>query len=242
MLPLSRQKIITEATNILADIFKKYHDRGIEAIYLWGSVLSSKDFNQISSDIDSIAIVKDSLDFAVEKELNDYIKIQNKGIDLKIRFLYISELNGGPSKGFTTKYINYKILLFDLKFWHHVVGQKYSEKDFSLKKITNNEVAILKLKEISKLHLPARTYPYTDYKYFLKALARFCYFIQGASCTFSYNDTLNSADKECQFIMKKIIKIKENDWDLKMFTKELPIFINFLNKKEFELTCRNDVL
>jgi len=53
-----KQKQIRYIELILKKNFLEYKNRGLLAIYLWGSILT-EDFNFKSSDIDSIAIVSD---------------------------------------------------------------------------------------------------------------------------------------------------------------------------------------
>jgi len=172
-----KQKQIQLIESTLKEIYKKYKDRGILSIYLWGSILT-EDFNSKSSDIDSIAIVDEKSKIKDNEEINNFLKIRFQKIDFKLNYLYLDELNGGKIKSRLAEVIVPNLLLLDFKNWKLIIGKRYSRKDFKLKEINLDEAVQLNLNAIKKDHLPL--FKKGDFKvtpYFIKNLMKVCYYL-----------------------------------------------------------------
>jgi|TARA_B100001971_G_scaffold126792_1_gene116797 predicted nucleotidyltransferase len=227
-----KQKQIQLIESTLKEIYKKYKDRGILSIYLWGSILT-EDFNSKSSDIDSIAIVDEKSKIKDNEEINNFLKIRFQKIDFKLNYLYLDELNGGKIKSRLAEVIVPNLLLLDFKNWKLIIGKRYSRKDFKLKEINLDEAVQLNLNAIKKDHLPL--FKKGDFKvtpYFIKNLMKVCYYlnqIDNGEHIFMYKELFQKSPPKRKRIVRILLQIRKNNWDKKSMKDNLPVLLNFIN-------------
>ena len=220
---------------ILQDIFNRYYSSGIDAIYLWGSVII-KDFNPLTSDVDSVAIVKDSTDINLEDEIKKLIAETHPEIKkLGIRFLYKGELNGGKIKSFVASVIDPRTLLLDLSNWELVAGRPFKPSDFSLSQPSYNEAINLTLDKFKGFGwLKVAEIPEGQHLQLLKTLARIIDYQQkdrGSSPgVFSYLTILARANATEKRIVEAILENKRSNWDYLMFVKYAPLFQEYVSQ------------
>ncbi|MDB5244170.1 MAG: hypothetical protein JWN18_40, partial [Parcubacteria group bacterium] len=106
-------EIKEQVRTVLKDVFTDNSQEGILSIYVYGSI-TGPDFIEGLSDIDSIALVENRTDQALEKQLIANLKeraplIQNFGI----RLLYVSEFQTLQKKSVLTSFIPPEALLLD---------------------------------------------------------------------------------------------------------------------------------
>jgi len=199
---MNQKETLKEARKTLKKIFRKYHNKGMDSIFLWGSIIN-KDFDLKSSDVDSIAIVNNKLDLKKEKKIIwELKKISPEIKNFKIRFVYIDELNNKGKKGSLTKYITPEQLIYDMKNWEYVVGIKYSEKSFSLKP---NISRIIKTLEKKIKNMKSKK----DEVYKKKAILRLIYYkeqLGGNNFPYSRNNLINKVKGKNKFLIQKLIK------------------------------------
>jgi predicted nucleotidyltransferase len=95
----NKDSLIVTVSESLKEIYEKYSSQGMLAVYIWGSVLTP-DFNIESSDVDTIAIVYDELDYKFEEIIQKQLALKHPEVSkLGFRFLYKSEFDTGVSKG-----------------------------------------------------------------------------------------------------------------------------------------------
>jgi predicted nucleotidyltransferase len=227
---MNRREVIAKAETALRRVYKDYRKRGIVAIYLWGSVLS-RDYRYGKSDIDAIAIVRDTLPLKYEKKIKEFLgaKIEN----FRIRFLYIGELNGKQIKSNLATFIDPRLLLYDLPHWRHVAGKIFKRKDFMSSDLDARGAIQLTIAQIYKRNLPELKMQIGREKYsiLIKALARLCHYLQsqnGKPHSFSYFRLRKTTNHDTQSIVMRLLKLRNRGWDRKIFMKELPRFIRFL--------------
>jgi predicted nucleotidyltransferase len=199
-----------------------------QAIYLWGSILTDE-FNPKSSDIDVIAIVDEDTPIS-NKELVNRL-IAKKLPNMKINFLYPSELNGGSTKDTLARFIPVECIIYDMSSWIHVAGKQFQKTDFSAGRKTIDEVIISNINQIRSRFLPRVNN--NDEIYFVKALAKLCYFISQKSHSFKpfrYHDLVTNATDQTQIICVAIVKIKDSGWDQKLMISYISEFQKFVSK------------
>ncbi|MBI2629580.1 nucleotidyltransferase domain-containing protein [Candidatus Pacearchaeota archaeon] len=227
-----KQKQIKLIESILKEIYEKYKDRGILSIYLWGSILT-EDFNPKSSDIDSIAIVNEKSKIKDNKKINNFLKSRFPGIDFKLNYLYLDELNGGKVKSRLAKVIAPNLLLLDFKTWRLVTGKNYSREDFKLKKIDFDKAVRLNLDAANKNHLPLfKRGDFSITPYFIKNLMKVCHYLNQKDIgehVFMYKELLRKSPKKRKKIVKLLLKIRKDNWDKSLTKKNLPLLIEFMN-------------
>ncbi len=225
---------IPEAKSVLADIFKKYSkDFDIKSIYIWGSILTP-DYVAGKSDIDTIAIVHDSVPMSIEADILKELEGKIPEVDkFSLRFLYLSELNEGSIKGNLASYINARLLLSDFPNWMHVVGHEYSLAEFSLHMPTLDEALALQMKKASeKGWLDICNVSEKDNMYFLKNLAQSIYTIEkkkGFIGPFSYKTLREKASDREAAILAHIIESRERDWNYEIFLKYRNEYQQYIN-------------
>ena len=112
----------------------KLHKRGLLALYLGGTFLTSDRLS--SSDIDLLGIVAKTFDFCEEDHLNSYFDESVEpefGIKSCFRGITISELQGGNQKGNATSWIPIRIMIKRLPFYMHLWGMKFNFTTFPIK-------------------------------------------------------------------------------------------------------------
>ncbi len=200
-------------------LYKKYKGKGLISIYQYGSGFNDKDFNK-NSDIDLIGIAKNKLEMKYEKKMI-YDLQKYKELDIKIRILYLSELNNGKIKSFIAKVIPIKLWLIDFKNYLCLQGKKFNETDFKIKKANFDEAVNLQLqvyldkKEqfLSNNNLSMYLIKSALYYFYYKSCKKKGYF------NFSYSNLNNQVLKKYKKIVGKLIAIKNKDYDIKSTKK-----------------------
>ncbi len=225
-----KQKKLIES--VLKKVYSNYKDKGILSIYLWGTVLT-EDFNQNTSDIDSIAIVGNNATQKDNKEINNFLTNRFPKIDFKLNYLYLDELNRGKIKSRLAKVIAPNLLLLDFKNWELIIGKKYSRKSFKLKEINFDEAVQLNLRAIKKNHLPfLKKGDFKITPYFIKNLMKVCHYLNqkdGGEHVFKYKELLQKSPKERKKVVKILLEIRKNKWDKKSMKNNFPILLDFIN-------------
>jgi len=236
-----KQKQINLIEDALKDIYEKYKEKGILAIYLWGSILTN-DFNPKSSDIDSIAIVGKKSKIEDNKKINDLLKTRFPDVDFKLNYLYLDELNGGKIKSRLAKVICPKLLLLDFKNWKFIIGKKYFREGFKIKKINFDEAVKLNLIAARKNHLPFfRKGGFSLTQYFAKNLMKICHYLNEKEIgehKFEYKKLLKNSPKNRKEIVKVLLKIRKKNWDRNLMKKNLNNLIDFMISLEKNLNRR----
>jgi len=164
---------LEKAKKALKDVYEKYKDEGVLSVYIWGSILTD-DFNPETSDIDTIAIVEDRLPIDRENEMKEYVRSAYPELDeIFIRFLYLSELDGGSAKAPLAKVILPPILLLEMPSWLYVDGEDFKNTDFSIQPPTFQEAIRIRLNRKQKEGwYDVANIPKDLHLYFLKGLVR----------------------------------------------------------------------
>ena len=215
-----------KAINILLQEFQK--NQYFKAIYLWGSI-TTDEFDSKTSDIDAIGIVEEDTSIQEKDTVNQ--SISAKLSQLKINFLYPSELNGGPTRDTIASFIPVECILYDMNFWIHVAGTFFKREDFVLGRRSIDEVIAASLSSIKERFL--LKIKKEDYVYFIKAVAKLCYFIHQKEQNpkpFRYHDLVSDSSNETRTICESIFLIKESGWDAKLIESELLIFKEFVGR------------
>lgn len=192
----------------------------IISIYLWGSI-TTDEYQEGVSDIDTIAFVEESTDVSEKDKLNYILNKEFPG--LKINFLYLSELNGGPVKSGLAKVVNPAAILYDFSTWIHVSGRKFKKEDFFAGRISLEEIIKIMSTEIKKRFLPIPLEK--DHVYFVKALARLLYFINQQQLPFKpfrYSDLIFDTRGENLKIAQIIFELKKSNWDNRLLMDKIP--------------------
>lgn len=222
---MTKEEILIETQEELNKIFSQYKSRGLTSIYLWGSI-TTDDFDSQKSDIDSIGIIETSDMPFDESPANIYLENgKMKEHHLKLNYLYKDELDGKRIKSGLAKVIGIELLLFDFPYWTHVAGKKFRRSDFKLNDVTSSEAAKIEASMIRNRYLPFGE-DYKDYVYFLKAVARLCYYLQQTDhdkVAFSYSGLAGHKNDLTKNAVDAILAIRAKDWDLQMFKEKLSI-------------------
>ena len=223
-----------KAKKILEEIYEKYHSQGLEAIYLWGSVITH-DFNPETSDVDSIGIVEDFADSKIEDEIKKYLAATYPEIHkFGFRLLYKSELNGGPSRAFLSSVITPQLLLLDLPCWELAAGNPFTQKDFKLSVPSFGDAIKLHVESLHKFQWTVvKDIPENRQGQFLKEVARIIDVqqkMQGIEYPFSYSNILeNSKEGVDRDITEALIECKRSKWDSSVFKKYVTLFQEYVD-------------
>lgn len=137
--PTEKEKIVSEVRALLQETFEQYKDRGMQAIYLWGSV-TRDDFNPQISDIDAMAIIDRNMDLDQRPLIKTRLNQQfSQNMKLGLQFYGIEELNGGDSYTVLSRYQPAGYLLLRFEEWQHIAGQQFDRKDFAVENFTPQE-------------------------------------------------------------------------------------------------------
>lgn len=224
---MTKPQTIAKTTKILRKFYADNKNRGILAIYLWGSVLS-RDFSVGRSDIDSIAFVEDKPSIE-EDEAGKMLSQQLS--NLHIRFVYVNELKGGNIKGSLAKFIDRRLLILDLAHWKYVTGSKSVLKNLKLESVTMDEAARLALNQIYRRNLMEIKSDPSKEKYFAKAMMRLCFYIQQQGKkhhAFSYSYVKRTANNKTRSVVTALFELRQSGYAHEIFNKNLPLFMDFL--------------
>ncbi len=200
----------------------------IQSVYMWGSILTDE-FRPDKSDIDVIAIVDENTLITNNDTLNK--SLASEFPNMKINFLYPSELNGATSKGKLTKFIPAECILYDMPSWLLIAGKKFQKTDFVLGHKTIDDIIVGSLNSIKSRFIPK--VQDGDQVYFVKAVARLCYFIHQknhSEMTFRYKDLAIYADYITKDACTSIIKIIDSGWDKKVIDTNTAFFQEFVTQ------------
>lgn len=135
----TKKQYIAEASAILSRVYEDYKDKGVQAIYLWGSV-TRDDWRADVSDIDAIAIVNKTVNLDERPLINQRLKDEfTPSLKLGLQFFGIEELNGGEPYTLLSKFQPAGYLLLRFNDWLYVAGEHYSRTDFAVKDFTSAE-------------------------------------------------------------------------------------------------------
>jgi predicted nucleotidyltransferase len=209
-------------------LFKKFLEyQYIRSIYLWGSI-TTNEFDSEESDIDSIGIVDEETSISEKQIINQ--SLSEEIPQLKINFIYMSELDGGQIKESLARVIPVECLLYDMPFWIHVAGTNYKKEDFVLGRVSIETVIESQIKKIKDRYLPRPEK--SSYAYFGKALSRLCYFIhqiKDKPKPFTYSDLLNDSTDLTHDICNNLVEAKRRKWNTDYIEANLEILLGFMN-------------
>ncbi len=222
-----------QARSVLREVFRKYQGHGLEAIYLWGSILTP-DFDPHTSDVDSIGIADDRCPFHVEKDIQDSLAEQYPSTPrLGFRLLYKSELDGGPSKGFLTSVLPPEVLLFDMPYWEHVDGVRFRQEDFSLPIPTPAEAFSLQKGIFEKFAwMKVADIPEKSRPQFLKGLARMIdarQRMRGRGGPFSYTAIMEHTGESAEKAVAQALWAAKKEPSSGLFEKYSPLFQDYID-------------
>ena len=184
--------------------------------------MDSKDFDK-NSDIDLVAISRNGLDIKYEQEMISKLK-RCKKLDIRIRILYLSELNGGSPKGTLAKVLPVRLWLIDFEKYLNLAGEKFTENDFKIKKANYGEAAEIEAKifrreyERLKVESSGRMY----------AIKSAIYYFYYKSCEknevfdFSYKDLVGEVENKHKEIVSALVEIKNGGYKIKEIERILP--------------------
>lgn len=217
----------------LDKIFVKYKDQGLKSLYLWGSVITDE-FNENSSDIDSIGILeKDSP--LTEKGLES--EILKTGInEFHVRLISVDELSStNPDrKNIITKIIHPRILLDDMPHWKLVSGTDYKISDFTSDPPTIEELFNLGLDKILKDGWDNLDNVQAGFfQYHLKGLLRLIHLQQrerGSELSFSIKNLKQNINEDEAEIIRIFEEEKKNSYDGTSSHQNKEYIDKFVNK------------
>ena len=205
--------------------------RGIVSVYLWGFVLTS-DFVPTSSDADAVALVTDLVTSVDEREAK--ARLASGVPNLRINFIYLSELNGSRTRGGLASVVSPRLLLSDFPYWKHIAGQRYVADDFDLDPADEQGAIGLELDVIRKRFLPGFAKgDFSDAEYFGKNVSRMLHYIHAArngESAFSYGALTQEANSATSEVARTLIDWKKNGWSSHYLQGNWKIFSDFLNR------------
>jgi predicted nucleotidyltransferase len=143
----SRAPIIRDATQALRGLYARHADKGILAIYLWGSV-TRRDFDPKTSDIDVVCIVSDDFPKEHNEKLRAELTLAHPGREWGFQIMYLDELNGGVVRSRLAQAMFPQSILPSFHSWVWVCGKQYKRQDFSVTDATIPERVQLNIAEI----------------------------------------------------------------------------------------------
>lgn len=228
-------EIVRQAMSVL---YGQYKDKGVLAMYIWGSILTD-DFNEATSDIDTIIIAEDRLPVEEEQKMMDSVRATNPRLkEFFLRFVYLSELDGGPAKAPLAKVIWPSLLLLEMPNWFYVKGKKFKNTDFGIQPPTFKEAIKVRLSRIKKEGWDrVSKIQEQAHLYFLKGLVRMIDLLQkdrgDGGARFSYTKVFDESQKtgtdlEKQ-VMSAIIESKNSHWGYQVFLKRVSLYQEFID-------------
>lgn len=196
-----------KAYMILKDVYKKYKEKGLRAIYAWGSI-TTKEFMDEKSDIDTIGIIENEIDIeGVNQELQKHYS------KFKMNVLYKEELDGKRIKSRLASLIHPKILLLEFKNWEFVCGKKYMLSDFEMIVPSYDEAISLEHKKLDEYADAFKQGNFASIEYYVKTFLMLCHYrnCKEKEYKFTYEGVLqNAVDKE---IVETLLRIRENNYN-----------------------------
>ena len=167
----TKKQYIAEASAILTRVYEDYKDKGIQSIYLWGSV-TRDDWRSDVSDIDAIAIVNKSVNLDERPLINQRLKEEfTPDLKLGLQFFGIEELNGGEPYTLLSKFQPAGYLLMRFNDWTYVAGEKYQRPDFSVQDFTPAEARTHQLNQaLRALKIVSGELPIDDGRHGLQSM------------------------------------------------------------------------
>lgn len=217
---MNRDEAINEARTVLERLHDRYGHEGIESICLHGSILFD-DFDPETSDVDSVAIAEDRLDFDYEDEMRQFLREQDTPLpDLGVRILYRSELDGEKPRGHLATVVNPTKLVYAFPDWKHVAGDRLRAENFDLAPVRHDEMVELHLSKIvQSREVESGDWRYAPglsdeaYPYYVKSIARLIHARQsherGERRPFSYSGLLDDAAGLEEDVVRAILELRE---------------------------------
>lgn len=223
----TKQKV----TKALNNLYEKYKDFGLEAIYLWGSI-TTDEFNEDKSDVDSIGII--SKDSAIqEKDLLE--ELEKTGIsEFRIRLINEEDFRTGEPnpKNIITTVMFPTVLLFDLPNWEHVIGKEFKIADFRDNPITVVDVFNERIKRILRDEWNHSEKVKSEVVvYYLKEILRLIHLRQidrRINNRFSMRGIRDNADMQEKEIIEIFEELKESKYNYEDFLKHTEVLDKFV--------------
>ncbi len=220
-------------------LYLEFESIGLLSFYLWGSAVR-EDYIPQESDIDVIAIL-DS-DFPQSKCVNlRYRSVYKKSQIplLKIRTIYLYELERGTIRSELSRLINPKLLVLDFPSWKHLVAKKFHEVQFFGNRCTLEEAVKLRLesvyRRITQLKLKNK---FDLFNYLVKEVFQLCHLlhkVEHGIHSFSYKTLLEYSTPCTEEILKRLIKIRENGYQINSFANSIRLIERFSNRLQRKL-------
>ena len=132
----AQEQIISEASELLREVYDKYKNEGMNSIYLWGSI-TRDDFDPQISDVDSLAIIDTKMDLAVRLQILQWLKNEfSRPMKFGLQFYGIEELNGAKTYTLLADLQPPGYLLLRFNDWIYVAGTKYRRDSFKVVNMT----------------------------------------------------------------------------------------------------------
>lgn len=223
----TKQKVI-EALN---NLYNKHKDNGLEAIYLWGSITTGE-FNENKSDVDSIGIVSKNSTIKESDLLNE---LEETGIpEFHIRLINEEDFKTGETnpENIITTVMFPTVLLFDLPNWEFVVGKEFKISDFRESPITVSDVVNERIKRIlrDEWNHSENVKPEVVV-YYLKELLRLIHLRQidrGMNSRFSMQNITDNSDEQEKEIIEIFKELKEKKYSHEDFLKHAETLNKFV--------------
>jgi hypothetical protein len=237
----NKESLIKIVSQGLCEMYNQYESQGIETVYIWGSILTP-DFNPITSDVDTIAIVNDQFDIELESKIQNELTIKYPEVyKFGFRLLYKSELDTGVSKGALGLIGNPALLLLDLPTWHWVCGTKLAQNDFDLPVPVYSQAIKLRYKNTNERWSDINAIGPEEVQYFVKQILRIIHLklLQKENIPytiFSYSlvkeIAIGTSDEE---LVNICLDLKANKWDFEQFKRDIHIFKQYISDLKLEV-------
>jgi predicted nucleotidyltransferase len=227
--------MIDKAKALLEEIFNRYSSQGMDSVYFYGSIMRD-DFNSSVSDIDSLAIVADTIPIELENKIRaDLSEAMPEIKKFGFRLVYKSELSTGEVKGSLTTIISPKSLLLEIPNWQLIKGINFQREHFRSLLPTYTEALEDEVKIIRKRGwFKVESVPEIERMPLLKKLTQILYLkykIAGNSGSFCYSDILDHfKGRPEEHVVAAIKETKQSGWASHLYKKHTGIFQEFLDK------------
>lgn len=239
---MDKNELLEFAKQQLTKLYEKYRDKGILAMYIWGSI-TRPDFDPKTSDIDVICIVSDDFPLELNEQLRDELSKSTPEREWGFQIIYLGELNGSPLRSRLAKAMSPQSILPSFSTWVFVCGTSYQRTNFAVKDATIHERMELNIQEIRRrlANIPTDD----DYKKgrdrkgTVKATLFLIYNRQlsrGETFDLDYNELQSHSDETELPILEKLLEIKRQSIYDDAFSNYIPAIENFASVVERELS------
>jgi|GEM_PF-2680060 len=225
--------VITPIIKDFREVYEIYKNKGLRAIYLWGSI-TTKDFDIKTSDVDGIGIIDDEIDMNIENEIKHELEMRHPEITkFGFRVTCEGELRGEIKPKFPlATSIPPRLLLLDLHNWIFVAGKKYSMVDFTNTPPMFEEGLYWRLEQLKNKGWDiSENVENGKEQCFLKILWRIVYLFQllrGLDGSFSYYFVITHADKKEKIFVDAMQVVKNSGYKREDFINFIPVFNELL--------------